>query len=223
MYPTNYGTRTLVLIDAGHGGLNAALQYTTPPVNGKRFDHEDRSLNFHGIDGNSVFYEGVSNRRFARVLGRTLMGMGVPVLPVYDDVLDTTLRARSDRANALHRAYGGNTIFVSLHSNAGKGSGWEIFTTKGITRADKLAECIAESSRPMLQNNGYPMRGKAHGIAGKKEEDWAVLAGTIMPAVLIETLFFDNQKEAKELNNLLVIEEFCRAYAQGIWQYISNL
>lgn len=217
----NFGTRTLVLLDAGHGGLDADMRYTTPPTTGKRFDHKDKSLNFHGIPGNSEFLEGVSNRRFARVLSRYLMAMGIPVLPVYHDVLDSGRRARADAANVLHRANGGNSIFISLHSNAGQGRGWEIFTTEGITRSDQLAQCIAESTAPMLQNAGYPMRGNTRGIRGHKEEDWDVLRLTAMPAVLIETLFFDTLDEAIALDQLPTIEAFCTAYANGIARFIN--
>lgn len=221
MHPQNYGFRTIVLLDAGHGGIDAHGNYTTPAVNGKRFDHKDPTLNFHGIAGNSVFYEGVSNRRFARVLARYLMQMGIAVVPVYNDVIDTSLSDRTNRANAIHRAYG-NSIFVSLHSNAGGGRGWEVYTTNGITQSDGLAAAISKETANICASRGYPMRGNANSVVGHKEADFAVLRNTVMPAVLLETLFFDNLQEAKDLDNTAIIEGFCAAYARGIAAFIGQ-
>jgi N-acetylmuramoyl-L-alanine amidase len=217
-YPRNYGTRTLVLIDAGHGGLNAVGEYTTPPTTGKRFDHKDKSLCFHGIAQNSVFYEGVSNRIFARQFARELQALNIPCLPIFDDVADTALSARTNLANALHTAYNRNTLLVSLHSNAsskGAARGWEIYTSAGQTRSDALAAHIQSATLPLMQTQSIQNRGT-------REANFHMLTASAMPAVLIETLFFDNLQDALLLNNTTLISEFCKAYAQGVARFLAS-
>lgn len=211
----NFPSPNLVLIDAGHGGLDAQGKYTTPPANGKWFDHKDKALNFHGIVGNSVFYEGVSNRLFARALTRKLFEMHIAVLPVYQDHLDTSLGNRAALANAYHKLHQ-RAILVSLHSNATEGAqGWEIHTTRGTTQADLLAKSIENHSVGVLQKNGIRNRGQ-------KENNFTVLATTNMPSTLIETLFFDNPREAKILDNPAFVEEITAAYAMGIAAYFAG-
>ena len=217
-YATRFGTRSLVLIDAGHGGLDATGTYTTPPKNGKRFDHKDRTLNFHGIEGNSVFYEGVSNRIFARMLATELAILRIPYLPIYDDVADTSLTARTTLANAIHAAYNQNTVLISLHSNAssnGTARGWSAHTSEGVTRSDNFAAHIENATKPLMQAQGFQNRGC-------RNDAFHMVTRSAMPAVLIETLFFDNLQDAMALNNLTTIKAFCEAYARGVWAYLSQ-
>jgi N-acetylmuramoyl-L-alanine amidase len=211
----NFPSSNLVLLDAGHGGLDAQGKYTTDPRNGKWFDHKDKSLNFHGIAGNSVFYEGVSNRFFARALSQQLMQLGVPVLPVYHDHLDTSLSNRAALANAYHKLHQ-RAILVSLHSNATQGAhGWEIHTTRGTTQADPLAKSIENHSAGVLQK--YTLRNR-----GQKENNFTILATTNMPSVLIESLFFDNLREAKLLDMPAFVTELSAAYANGILAFLQD-
>lgn len=218
----NFPSQNLVLLDAGHGGLDAQLNYTTAPRNGKRFDHKDKSLNFHGITGNSVFYEGVSNRFFARVLSQKLMQLGVPVLPVYHDHLDTSLDNRTTLANAYHRAHQ-RVILVSLHSNAASAGslaeGWEIYTSVGTTQSDALATNIAKFTHGTLKKYGCKVRGSRGGL---REKDFHMVVKSAMPAVLIETLFFDNLREAKLLDSLGFVNDMCEAYANGILAFLQE-
>lgn len=215
--------KPLVFLDAGHGGLDANGNYTTPPSMGKRFDHRDRSLNFHGIVGNSVFYEGVSNRLFANELAPMLNRMGIDTMLVADAVKDTPLSTRIATANAEHRRRGGNTAFISLHSNASsrsaavKARGWLAFTSVGVTRADTLALNIASETLPILHELGLPARASRL----LREKNFAVLARTAMPAVLIETLFFDEINDAKILNSIELVQCFCHAYAKGIAKFFQ--
>lgn len=211
----NFPSPNLVLLDAGHGGLDEQGKYTTDPRNGKWFDHKDKGLNLHGIAGNSIFYEGVSNRFFARVLTRELFEMHIAVLPVYHNHLDTSLGNRAALANAYHRLHQ-RAVLVSLHSNATQGAhGWEIHTTRGTTQADPLAKSIENHSIGVLQKHGVRNRGQ-------KENNWAILATTNMPSVLIESLFFDNLREAKLLDTPAFVEELAAAYAIGIAAYFSS-
>lgn len=147
-----------VMLDAGHGGLDARGRYTTDPKTGKFFDHKDKALAFHGIPNNSVFYEGVFNRILANKTRFALAKRRISAMNVYHSVSDNSLQSRTDLANAVHSATRGQTIYFSLHSNASKARGWEIFTSAGQTRSDRLATIIGQKVAPIFAKYGLPQR-----------------------------------------------------------------
>lgn len=71
---------------------------------------------------------------------------------------DITLAERCRRVNGWCREHGKDScILVSIHANAfGNGrewtspSGWSVYTSKGQTRADKLADCLFEAAKKHL-------------------------------------------------------------------------
>ena len=206
---------TVVVIDAGHGGLDARGRYTTAAIDGKFFDHKDKSLNFHGIKGNSIFYEGVFNRIMARKLAYNLAALGIQSVNCYDDVIDTPLSRRTALCNNLHRLYL-NTIVVSLHANAGEGSGAEIFTSVGLTSSDKLAKSVELELLPSLSFYNRPNRGT-------KEANIAMVRDTAAPAILIEYDFFDTLGGAILLNTVSHQNSLSIGTARGIYKYLSAL
>ena len=205
----------MVVIDAGHGGLDAKGRYTTPAINGKFFDHKDKSLNFHGIEGNPVFYEGVFNRIMARKLAYNLAALGIQSVNCYDDVIDTPLSRRTALCNNLHRLYL-NTIVVSLHANAGRGNGAEIFTSVGMTSSDKLAKSVELELLAALSLHGRRNRGI-------KEANFAMVRDTAAPAILIEYDFFDTLGGAILLNTVSHQNSLSIGTARGIYKYLSAL
>ena len=67
-----------------------------------------------------------------------------------DDSRDLSLAYRVRVANQYNSK---ETIFISIHSNAfnTKAKGFEIYTSKGVTQSDFLAESIANQIEPFLQ------------------------------------------------------------------------
>lgn len=210
----------LVVIDAGHGGLDANGRYTTDPKNGKWYDHKDKSLNFHDIKGNSIFYEGVNNRILAKKLQYFLAQLNISSVFCFDFVQDTPLEKRTDFANVLEQAMRGNTVTVSLHSNAGKGNGWEIFTSIGQTKSDTLATAIFNQIRGVVQTARRTLRVDMSDGDIDKEKKLHITSATISPAVLIENDFFDTFEGALLLNDKDYQNRLMQATAQGIANYI---
>lgn len=174
------------LIDAGHGGMRNGA-YTT-----------GLSKMFVFEDGKTV-YEGVNNRAIAKELVRLLeQDSTIDFALVYDELDDTPLGVRVRIANDLSKKF--NCIYLSIHSdavgkeNAGKGSGFSIFTSIGQTKSDIIAEVIFKTYEQRFPE--FKMRKDTLDTDSDKEENFYVLAKTNCPAVLIENLFFDNRHEA---------------------------
>lgn len=174
----------IILIDAGHGGMYNG-KYMTDPKWGKYYKHSDTF----------TAYEGITNRAIATKLMAKLKEAGMLYVQIHHDYLDTPLSGLVVNANAV----GGNTIYLSIHSNAGKGKGFEVFTSKGETKSDKYAEIICNQLQKDFPE--YPLRQDTRDGDKDKEEDFYVLKNTRMPAVLVELLFFDELQQALFLNS----------------------
>ena len=101
-------------------------------------------------------------------------------------------------------------LFVSIHCNAGGGTGTEAFYFCGSNAGKKLAEAI---QRQIIASIGTFNRRV-------EEKGFFVLCNTNMPAVLVETAFIDNAADAR----LLVEHEddFARAIARGVTDYFAT-
>ena len=118
-------------------------------------------------------------------------------------------------------------IYVSIHVNAaGNGSswtnatGWEIYTSKGNTKADKLASCIFEAAKKNLKNK--KLRTDYTDGDPDKEADFYVLTHTKCPAVLTENFFQDNKDDVKFLESDEGFHQIVRLHVEGILNYMKN-
>jgi N-acetylmuramoyl-L-alanine amidase len=171
------------LLDAGHGGMHED-HYTTAPS--KMFTFPD------GL----VIYEGVINRKITDILIGLMEENGIRYKKVYHDAHDYSLPFRVSIADAVYQK-DKSCIYLSIHSNSGGGSGFEIFTSPGQSKSDKVANIFCEvyqSSFPDIKFRSDKSDGDAD-----KEENFYVLRKTDCPALLVENLFFDNRREAEIL------------------------
>jgi N-acetylmuramoyl-L-alanine amidase len=173
------------LIDAGHGGMYEG-KYMTDPKWGKFYKHSDTF----------TAYEGVTNRAIASKLMAKLKAAGIVYFQIHHDYLDTPLSGLVQKANTLETF---NKFYLSIHSNAGKGKGFEVFTSKGETKSDAYAEVFC--NQLLKDFKEYPLRQDTRDGDKDKEEDFYVLKHTTCPAVLCELLFFDELNQAIYLNS----------------------
>lgn len=191
------------LLDAGHGGIDKNGHYTTAPA--KMFTHPE-----------FVICEGDINRKIAKLVHLGLEQRGIDFGLVYDDVIDTPLAKRVEIADKVYEK-DKRCIYISIHSNAGGGSGFEIFTSPGQTKSDKVANIFCELYKKHFPN--FPFRSDKSDSDDDKEESFYVLRKTDCPAILIENLFFDNEREAK----YLLSEEGQKAIADCIIECIETV
>jgi len=188
------------ILDAGHGGEKNGV-YTTAPAKMYRFG-----------DGFEI-REGVINRHIASKLQAKLKVDDIDFGLVYDDVEDTPLATRVAIADKIF-AKNPNAIYLSIHSNAGQGKGFEVFTSKGQNKSDKVAYFFCEKYKELFPYFAF-RADQADGDADK-EEDFYVLRKTDCPALLVENLFFDNRTEAEFLNSPEGQEQIAECLFQSI-------
>lgn len=171
----------IVLLDNGHGGLING-EYQTP---GKRSPLWD--------DGTQLF-EGEFNRAIVARIIESLTSLKIPYINIAPESRDIKLSTRIKRANDIQD---NSCFYLSIHSNAGGGSGFEVFTSPGETTSDKIATIFGEEYKLT-----FPDRKLRTDISDgdlDKESSFAVIKKTRMPAVLTENFFMDNEEECKEI------------------------
>ncbi|MCA9750210.1 MAG: N-acetylmuramoyl-L-alanine amidase [Romboutsia sp.] len=202
-----------IVLDFGHGGIDNNGHYTTAPAKMFKFPSGE------------IAYEGVINRQIGGILYHLLQSnhpeLNIEYTVKPDDPRDVSLGYRVRVANKYPAS---NTIFVSIHSNAGggKGRGFEIFTTRGITKSDKLAEDIANEVEKLYKNVGLKLRYDFSDGDKDKEADFYVIRKTNCPATLLECLFFDNVEDYSFLKNPKFQQELAFAIYNGIINYVKN-
>jgi len=176
-------SKMLILIDPGHGGI-VNSKYTTAPK--KMYDH-----------GNGfIFYEGVFNRKVTNKLKDMLKDNNISYIDVVSSNNDVSLQERVERANILYTNYKNkyNMLYLSIHGNAGGGTGLEVYTTKGETKSDKYAEIIAKEMIKVFPEQKFRSDNTDGDL--DKEAEYYVIKNTKCPAVLTENFFFDRLSDA---------------------------
>lgn len=198
--------RMKILIDNGHGS-------NTP---GKR-----------SPDGKFLEYQ--YTREIANAVVSRLRKAGFDAELLVPETFDVSLLERVHRVNVKCQSLGKkNVIVVSIHCNAAgngrdwqKASGWEIWTSEGMTESDMLAEWLirtAEMNFPGKIREWKHLEGERD-----KEKNFTILKSTLCPAVLTENFFMDNKADVAYLLSDEGREAIIRCHVHGIINYIESL
>src|SRR5689334_8409620 len=121
-----------------------------------------------------------------------------------------SLSQRASQANSW-----GADAFMSIHVNAGGGTGYEDYVYRSASNASKAFQSIVHGQvQPTLLSYNHPNRGR-------KSANYAVLRLTNMPAVLTEIAFIDNSTDAALLQNETFLKSMGESYAKGIAVYLN--
>lgn len=168
--------KLIPILDNGHG----------KDTNGKRSQKWS--------DGTQLFeYE--FNRDIVRRIAEKLKAKGIKYRVLVPEIIDISLGERVRRANRIYDETGGKCFLVSVHANAGGGTGWEVFTSKGQTKSDKIADTFFECCHIAIPD--AKMRKDMTDGDVDKESDFFILAKTKCPAILTENFFMDNEKDCR--------------------------
>lgn len=159
-----------------------------------------------GAIGNGLYEKNIV-LSIAKKLGVILNSYGVSIQYSRTDDTFVDLAPRAQMANNW-----GASLFVSIHANAATAtaSGTECYTHPNDNSTTK--NLSANVARSISNKFGIPNRGH-------KEEDFAVLRLTSMPAILVETAFITNSVDANLLKNRQ--DDFANAIANEILNYLG--
>lgn len=156
------------------------------------------------------------------------------------------LRLRCSYVNNLCKKYGKDKcLYVSIHVNAAGGEGkwmlaggWCVYTSKGTTVSDNLAERLYEAAEKHLSGYAEIMEeGKKDGSYSSKqtpirtdksdadkdmEADFFVLKHTACAAVLTENLFMDNKRDVSFLLSEKGKQSIVALHRDGILNFIKQ-
>ncbi len=180
-----------VLIDAGHN-------YT-----GRDTGAENKTL---GLKEEEITWQ------IADKLRRKLENMGYNVVMTRDKITDSiantsVLDSLQARVDLGHEALA--DLFISIHCNAGGGSGTEVYCFSENGYAGRLAKIVQKNivAETELYNRGV------------KTANFFVIQNTLMPAILIETGFIDHQKDGAILSSNSGQSAIASAVAEAVSEY----
>ncbi len=137
------------------------------------------------------------NRNIVNRIQQILPRDGVTSTRLVPELFDISITDRIVRANRIIAASnkdGCQCLLISVHGNAGKGTGFEVFTSIGKTRSDIVAQLFCDHAPEYLK--GFPVRTDLRDGDGDKESDGiSLLPKSHCPAVLTENLFMDRQRD----------------------------
>lgn len=184
----------MIILDAGHGGVDDYCRYTSG--NKKRFRHYGEFFS-HGGQNDSDFLEGVFNRQICSRISKMLIDNDIPFMFTVENLgsEDLGLMKRIKKANKAQEYI--DCIFISIHANAfnEKVKGFEVHYHRNSANGKIFAEDIKDSARDLGLFDFIPER------SNKKSSRLAVLKYTKMTSVLVECGFFDNREEALLLDS----------------------
>ena len=129
-----------------------------------------------------------------------------------------SLTARANAINEICKKE--KCIAISIHGNAAgageswmKATGWEVWSTKGKTNSDKLAQCFLAE---------FPKVFPDKKLRGHKEENFTVLQKSNCPCVLTENFFYDNEDECKEMLGYNMRNSIAELHVKAIINYITE-
>lgn len=165
-----------------------------------------------------AYRENEFNRAVVGYLDIELKRCGFQTVMTAPGDADAPLKARTDKANRAKA-----DLFVSVHYNAIDGKfdgpgkdpqGVAVYIWPGSTKGRSIGEKVLKE---LLRLTGQKQYGK-----GVIEQNFHVLRESNMPAILTESGFMDNEKEAL----LMITPEYQRivaeAHARGICAYFGK-
>ena len=188
----------IILFDNGHG-------QETPGKRSPRWK-----------DGRQLF-EWEFNRDMVRRIILKCDHAGIRAVKLVPETFDVSLEERCKRANLWYDRCNGNCVVVSIHANAGGGTGFEVYTSPGQTKADPIATKLIEQ----LQQDFSEIKMRKDVADGDpdKEAGFYILKHTKAPAILAENLFMDNEADCQ----LLMAEDFRDKLADSYISFLKTL
>ena len=161
-------------------------------------------------DGTQLF-EWEYNRKVVDGIIKKLDEIGIKSVKLVPEDKDISLSERAARANKI--CQNNTCILISVHCNAGGGTGWEVFSTTKKNNSDKLANTFIE-----VYKESFPDKK----CRGHKESDFTVIYKSNCPSVLIENFFMDTESDCKFLMSDEGFNRIVDLHVNAIMKYIQE-
>ncbi|MBM7583867.1 cell division septation protein DedD [Bacillus pakistanensis] len=174
---------TTILIDPGHGGSDPGAQY-------KGFNEKDFNLDISLKLRNYLLQNYQVNVIMSRTTNETV-----------------SLEARTNLANSRNVDF-----FLSIHHNAGGGTGFESYIYNGNISNQTV------QYQNTIHDNIISRISSKYGVAnrGKKRANFHVLRESSMPALLLEVLFIDNDNDLRLMRNSQFVNDVVISTGEGV-------
>lgn len=190
--------------------------------------------NGHGVDTlgkrspDGLFREYKWTRQIAAAIVAELNAKGYDAEILVPEENDISLKERCNRVNKICNLLGkNNVVLISIHTNAaGDGSkwlnarGWSAYTTKGVTKSDKLADLLYKYAETHLQ--GQKIRKDFSDGDPDWEENFYILKNTNCPAVLTENFFQDNKEDVSYLLSFEGQSQIIKTHIDALVEYVNG-
>lgn len=188
--------------------------------------HGENTLGKRSPDG--TLREYLYAREIADAIVRELVKRGYDAERIVRENVDVALTERTRRVNEYCGKLGAsNVILISVHCNAAgdgtewmKARGWSAYTSKGRTKADKLADCLYSIAESVFV--GQRIRKDMSDGDPDWEENFYILQKTKCPAVLTENFFQDNKEDVDFLLSPEGKKQIVKVHVDGIIKYITE-
>jgi len=191
----------MVILDNGHGN-------NTP---GKRSPKWK--------DGTQLF-EWEFNRRIVSRIGTMCLRNLIPYHILVPEDYDVSLPVRAKRANEAYKK-NKKAFLISIHANAGGGTGWEAWTSVGKTKSDDYATVLYEEATKEFAPE-WKIRTDYHSDGdADKESQLTILTKTACPAILSENFFMDTEKDCKFIMSEEGMDRIARFHFEAIKRIIN--
>lgn len=186
-----------ILVDPGHGGHDIGTESSRNIENGK----------------NNVYEKDVALEIAKKVASKLSKQNDIEVIISRTDDTFVSLLDRMELANSRNV-----DLSVSVHLNAESGgntaAGVETYYRRGATDGSKeLAEIVQSSIISHVEARDR----------GARAENYDMVKGVTMPAILIETGFLTNPEEEKKLTSNKYQDQLAEGIVQGILSYLDNI
>ena len=194
--------KPIVMLDNGHGKETAGKRSPVWKDGAQLFEYE-------------------FNRDIVRRIAKQLSAEGIEYRIIVPEENDISLSERARRANEIYDQANGKAFLLSVHVNAGGGTGWECYTSVGLTKADELATILCEEATREFQPDGWRMRFDYSDGDPDKENQFTILVKTKAPAVLTENFFMDTEKDCRFIMSETGRERIAKMHVAAIKRIIS--
>ena len=191
-----------IILDAGHGKDTKGNRSPVWP------------------DGSQLF-EWEFNRDIVRRISEKLLKLNIEHFILVPEDKDIALAERVKRANDIYKKHRNKCFLVSVHVNAGKGTGWEVWTSVGTTKSDNIATIFWNEMKVEFPNK--KMRLDTSDGDVDKETNYTILYATNCPAILTENFFMDTENDCRLIMSEDGRKKIADAHVRAIQKVIEIL